>query len=41
MTALAERVNRDRSSVSRDLTILEKAGIVSVKTRPHPGHGII
>lgn len=41
ITALAERVNRDRSSVSRDLTVLEKAGVVSMKSRPHPGHGLI
>lgn len=41
ITALAGRVNRDRASVSRDLSVLEKAGVVSVKERPHPGHGVI
>jgi len=41
ITALAGRVNRDRASVNRDLSVLEKAGVVSVKERLHPGHGVI
>lgn len=41
ITALAGRVNRDRGAVSRDLTVLEKAGVVIVNERTHPGHGII
>ncbi|WP_218243236.1 ArsR family transcriptional regulator [Comamonas fluminis] len=41
ITNLAERVKRDRASVSRDLTVLEKAGMVIVRKRPHPGHGLV
>lgn len=41
ITNLAERVHRDRSSVSRDLVQLQKAGIVKVETQPSPGHGTI
>lgn len=39
ITRLAERVNRDRSSVSKDLDVLAKAGIVQVNVCKLPGHG--
>lgn len=41
ITSLAERVHRDRSSVSKDLVQLQKAGIVRVEAQPSQGHGTI
>lgn len=39
ITALAARLHRDRSAVKRDVSVLENAGLVSVETCNHPGHG--
>lgn len=41
ITNLAERVHRDRSAVSKDLVLLQKAGVVNVETKLSPGHGTI
>jgi hypothetical protein len=32
-------MKRDRSSVTRDVAALGKAGLVSVTEKVHPGHG--
>ena len=36
---LAERLQRDRSAVKRDIDDLEKAGLIEVEDMPLPGHG--
>lgn len=39
ITAIAQRLHRDRSSVKRDVDILVAAGLLSVEEVPLPGHG--
>ena len=39
ITAIAQRLHRDRSSVKRDVDILVAAGLLSVEDVPLPGHG--
>lgn len=39
ITAMAERVGRDRAAVKRDIDALSKLGIVDVTDVPLPGHG--
>jgi predicted transcriptional regulator len=39
ITGIAERLNRDRSAVKRDIDQLAKAGILTIEERPLPGHG--
>lgn len=39
ITAIAERLGRDRSAVKRDVDELAKAGLVKVEPRVLPGHG--
>ena len=39
ITDIANRLNRDRSAVKRDVDDLEQAGLVRVESKPHPGHG--
>jgi predicted transcriptional regulator len=37
---LAKRLGRDRISVSKDVSLLEKIGVVRSERVPNPGHGI-
>ena len=39
ITAIAERLHRDRSAVKRDVDILQAAGMVTVAEKVLPGHG--
>lgn len=39
ITALAQRLKRDRSSVKKDVDQLVAAGLLDVKEAPLPGHG--
>ncbi len=39
ITEIAERLQRDRSAVKRDVDALEGAGLVSVVEKVLPGHG--
>ncbi|WP_079416732.1 helix-turn-helix domain-containing protein [Thiomonas intermedia] len=39
ITAIAERLHRDRSAVKRDVDILQAAGMVTVDEKVLPGHG--
>lgn len=39
ITALAKKLKRDRSAVTRDIQILERFGIVQVSEKTLPGHG--
>jgi len=39
ITAIAERLNRDRSAVKRDVDALNHAGLVSVEIASNAGHG--
>lgn len=39
ITDIAARLKRDRSAVKRDIDDLQKAGLVFVEEKPHPGHG--
>ena len=39
ITDIAERLNRDRSAVKRDIDQLAEAGLVTLETKVHPGHG--
>jgi predicted transcriptional regulator len=41
ITAIAERLHRDRSAVKRDIDQLAEAGIVTIEEQPLPGHGRI
>lgn len=41
ITAISERLHRDRSAVKRDVDELEKAGLVLVEAKPLPGHGLM
>ena len=39
ITEISERLHRDRSAVKRDIDELERAGLVTVVEKAHPGHG--
>lgn len=39
ITAIAQKVHRDRSSVKKDVDILVTAGLLDVEEIPLPGHG--
>ena len=39
ISALAKKLNRDRSAVTRDIQVLERHGVVHVSERVLPGHG--
>ncbi|CNI28872.1 MULTISPECIES: MarR family transcriptional regulator [Yersinia] len=39
ITSLSTRLKRDRSAVTRDVAILQKAGLVTVEPKVLPGHG--
>lgn len=39
ITAISERLHRDRSAVKRDVDELAKVGLVTVEQRVLPGHG--
>jgi predicted transcriptional regulator len=39
ISALAAGLKRDVRAVSRDVSLLEKAGLVRTSYRPNPGHG--
>lgn len=39
ITAISERLHRDRSAVKRDVDVLAQAGLVNVAVKPLPGHG--
>ena len=39
ITDLARKLNRDRSSVTRDVQILERFGVLRITEKPLPGHG--
>ena len=37
--ALARKLKRDRSAVTRDVQVLERFGVIRVTEKPLPGHG--
>ena len=39
ITALAKKLKRDRSAVTRDVQLLERFGVIQVTEKPLPGHG--
>jgi predicted transcriptional regulator len=39
LTKLAHMLKRDRKSVTRDIVVLEKLGLIRTKTEANPGHG--
>ena len=39
ITVIAERLQRDRSAVKRDVDQLALVGLVTIETKPLPGHG--
>ena len=39
ISALAKKLNRDRSAVTRDVQLLERFGVIQVTEKPLPGHG--
>lgn len=39
ITAIAQRLRRDRSSVKKDVDILVAAGLLDIEEVPLPGHG--
>lgn len=39
ITAIAQRLHRDRSTVKRDVDILVAAGLLNIEEVPLPGHG--
>jgi predicted transcriptional regulator len=39
ITAIAERLQRDRRAVKRDLDLLARYGLVQVESKASPGHG--
>ena len=39
ITAIAHRLQRDRSTVKRDVDILVAAGLLNIEEVPLPGHG--
>jgi len=41
VTKLATMLRRDRKSVTRDVVVLEKLGLIRTKTEVNPGHGVV
>jgi predicted transcriptional regulator len=41
VTKLASMLKRDRKSVTRDVVVLEKLGLLRTKTEANPGHGVV
>jgi predicted transcriptional regulator len=41
VTKLATMLKRDRKSVTRDVAVLEKLGLIRTKTEVNPGHGVV
>jgi predicted transcriptional regulator len=41
LTELAVILKRDRKSVTRDVAVLEKLGLLRTKTEANPGHGVV
>lgn len=41
LSNLAVKLKRDRKAVIRDVTLLEKLGLLRILTQPNPGHGIV
>ena len=41
VTILANMLKRDRKSVTRDIVVLEKLGLIRTKTKANPGHGVV
>jgi predicted transcriptional regulator len=41
VTKLAHMLKRDRKSVTRDVVVLEKLGLVRTKIEANPGHGVV
>lgn len=41
VTELAHMLKRDRKSVTRDIVVLEKLGLVRTKMEANPGHGVV
>lgn len=41
ITELASTLRRDTSAVRKDVSLLEKAGVIQTERRTHPGHGQI
>lgn len=41
VTKLATMLKRDRKSVTRDVAVLEKLGLIRTKTEANPGHGVV
>lgn len=39
ITVIATRLHRDRSAVKRDVDQLAQAGLVTIESKIHPGHG--
>lgn len=39
ITAIAQRLHRDRSTIKRDVDILVAAGLLTIEEVPLPGHG--
>lgn len=39
ITVIANRLQRDRSAVKRDVTLLANAGMVTIEAKVLPGHG--
>ena len=39
ITVIAGRLQRDRSAVKRDIDQLAQVGLVTIETKPLPGHG--
>jgi predicted transcriptional regulator len=37
---LSNKLHRDRAAITKDVGLLEKAGLLISKRRPNPGHGI-
>src|ERR1044071_3602018 len=41
LSSLAVKLKRDRKAVVRDVTLLEKLGLLRIRTQANPGHGIV
>ena len=37
---LSNKLHRDRAAITKDVGLLEKAGLLISQRRPNPGHGI-
>lgn len=40
ISELSKRLHRNRSSITKDIGLLEKMGLIVSQRRPNPGHGI-